>query len=96
MVEGDIISMLQKNQSALSGREAIPMAKYEVTVYNTEVRKKVEAGEHHDHWEDDWADFRYIDVRAENEDKARAQVEDRYPPDQGFVIDSVIKDERQE
>ncbi len=72
------------------------MAKYEVTFYNAEVRKKVEAGEHHDHWEDDWADFRYIDVSADNEDKARAQVVSRYPPNQGFVIDSVVKYEHQE
>ncbi len=72
------------------------MAKYEVTVYNAEVRKKVEAGEHHARWGDDWADFRYIDVRAENENQARAQVESRYPPDQGFVIDSIVKDHHQE
>lgn len=72
------------------------MAKYEVTVYNAEVRKKVEAGEHHARWGDDWADFRYIDIRAENEDQARAQVESRYPPDQGFIIDSVVKDQQQE
>lgn len=84
--------MLQENQNAFWGGEAIPMAKFEVTVYNAEVRKKVEDGEHHARWGDDWADFRYIDVRADNEDQARAQVESRYPPDQGFIIDSIVKE----
>ncbi|MCH7937140.1 MAG: hypothetical protein IH994_08640 [Proteobacteria bacterium] len=72
------------------------MAKYEVTIYNAEVRKKVEAGEHHVRWGDDWADFRYIEVYADNEDQARTQIEDRYPSGQGFIIDSVVKDEMQE
>ena len=83
--------MLQENQNTFRGRDAIPMAKYEITIYNAEVRKKVEAGEHHARWGDDWADFRYIEVNADNEDKARAQVEINYPPGDGFVIDSVVK-----
>ena len=67
------------------------MAKYEVTVYNTQVRKMVEAGVHHPQWDDEWAEFRYIDVSADNEDKARAQIESRYPPGQGFIIDNVAE-----
>jgi hypothetical protein len=65
------------------------MAKYEVTVYNAQVRKMVEAGEHHPQWDDEWSEFRYIDVTADNEDKARTQIESRYPPGQGFIIDNV-------
>jgi hypothetical protein len=67
------------------------MPKYEVTVYNREVRQKVEDGGHHEHFTDDWADFRYIEIRAANEDQARARLEDRYPAKQGFDIDSVIE-----
>ncbi len=67
------------------------MPKYEVTVYNREVRQKVEDGGHHHHFTDDWADFRYIEIRAANEDQARARLEDRYPAKQGFVIDSVVE-----
>ena len=41
--------------------------------------------------DDEWAEFRYIDVSADNEDKARAQIESRYPPGQGFIIDNVAE-----
>jgi len=67
------------------------MPKYEVTIFNKEVREKVENGEHHEQFTDDWADFRYVDIHAENEDQARARMGDRYPSRNGFVIDSVMK-----
>ena len=67
------------------------MPKFEVAFYNKQVREKVENREHHAHYTDDWADFRYVDIRAENEDQARARIKDRYPSKNGFVIDSVIK-----
>jgi hypothetical protein len=35
------------------------MAKFEVAVYNAEVRQKVANGEHHRRFADDWADMRY-------------------------------------
>ena len=67
------------------------MAKFEVTVYNEEVRQKIKEGEHHYRFTDDWADFHYIDIDAADESQARKRTEDRYPADQGFVIDSVLK-----
>lgn len=67
------------------------MPKFEVTIFNKQVRDKVEDGEHHPHFTDDWADFRYVEIRAENEDQARAQVKARHPPERGFVIDNVVK-----
>ena len=67
------------------------MPKYEITIFNKQVRDKVEDGEHHEQYTDDWADFRYVDIRAENEDQARARIKYRYPSKNGFVIDSVIK-----
>ncbi|MFQ5765397.1 MAG: hypothetical protein ACE5GT_10740 [Rhodospirillales bacterium] len=71
------------------------MAKYEVTIYNAEVREKVQQGEHHTRYTDDWADFRYIEVSADTEAQARRQVRYRYPSEQGFVIDDVQKSEDQ-
>jgi len=71
------------------------MAKYEITIYNAQVREKVEQGEHHTRFTDDWADFRYIEVNADTEDEARQRVESRYPSAQGFVIDSVQRSQEQ-
>lgn len=67
------------------------MAKFEVIVYNEEVRKKVKEGERHSRFTDDWADFHYIDIDAADEKQARERAEDRYPANQGFVIDSILK-----
>ena len=65
------------------------MALFEVTIYNKEVRKKVEAGERHKRFRDTWADFQYIPIRGNNEDQVRARVEEMHPNDQGFVIDDI-------
>ncbi len=83
--------MLAEFQIALGEEDAVSMPKYEATVYNKAVRQQVEEGGHHEHYTDDWADFRYIEIRAANEHQARARLEDRYPAKQGFVIDSVIE-----
>ncbi len=86
-----MVTMLDIQQTAFGGEDTFRMPKYEVTVYNQAVRQKVEDGGHHEHFTDDWADFRYIEIRAANEDQARARLEDRYPAKQGFVIDSVVE-----
>lgn len=65
------------------------MALFEITIYNKEVRKIVETGEHHERFSDSWADFQYIEVRANNEDQARSWVEEMHPNDRGFVIDHI-------
>jgi len=67
------------------------MAMFEITIYNKEVREKVEAGEHHSRFPDKWADFQYIEIYAPNEELARAQVEVMHPGVQGFVIDDIRK-----
>lgn len=85
--------MLGIQQTAFWGEDAVRMPKYEVTVYNREVRQRVEDGGHHKHFTDDWADFRYIEISAANEDQARARLADRYPAKQGFVIDSIVEQE---
>lgn len=65
------------------------MAKYEITLYNKQVRSKVEAGEHHQQFQDAWADFRYIEMTADNEDQVRDRIERKYPETHGFVIENI-------
>ncbi len=67
------------------------MAKFEFAVYNSEVRHKVADGEHHRRFADDWADTRYIEIEADNEEQARALVEVMHPNVQGFVIDEFLE-----
>ena len=67
------------------------MAMFEITIYNKEVREKVEAGERHRRFPDTWADFQYIEIAAADEEEARARIEEMHPSVQGFVIDDIRK-----
>ncbi len=67
------------------------MVKFEVAVYNAEVRQKVADGERHKRFTDDWTDLRYIEIEADNEEQARALVEVMHPRVQGFVIDEFLE-----
>ena len=67
------------------------MAKFEVAVYNAEVRHKVADGERHKRFTDEWADMYYIEIEADNEEHARAKIEVMHPSVQGFVLDNIMK-----
>jgi len=65
------------------------MAKFEIGIYNAEVRKLVKEGQRHRNLTDDWADIHYIDVEAETAEDARHKITRKYPSERGFVIASV-------
>ena len=64
---------------------------FEIVFYNQEVCDALADGEHHPYLDDAWAERRYEEVRAADEIAARAMVENRHPPDHGFVIAEVTK-----
>jgi len=63
---------------------------FEVTIYNKEVRSLVKENQSHLFYDDQWADVRVHDVLAENEDQARALIAEHFPPDDGFVIGTIV------
>ncbi len=65
--------------------------KFEVAVYNKEVRRLMKEGRKHRDLKDDWADVHYIDISADDLASARAKVAGRYPESQGFVIEGVMR-----
>jgi len=65
------------------------MPKFEVAIYNQEVCDELAKGESHSLFDDEWAELHFIEVSAENEEGARAQLQNRYPTDKGFIIDSI-------
>jgi hypothetical protein len=67
------------------------MPEFEVGIYNSEVRKRVEDGRHHTNLTDDWAEIHYIDVEAADQAAARSKLYRRYPEERGFVIESCEK-----
>lgn len=61
--------------------------RFEVAIFNQEVKKSVrEAEKNRTGLSDDWADTRYIEVKADSPDNAKAKILARYPAERGFVV----------
>ena len=65
------------------------MPKFEVAIYNQQVRDKVAEGDSHEYYADEWADLHFIEISAESEDHVRSQVNGRHPFKSGFIIESI-------
>ncbi|MCW8916323.1 MAG: hypothetical protein OQK24_10795 [Magnetovibrio sp.] len=65
------------------------MMTYEVTLYNEAVRQCVRQGDHHRQLSDDWGDSHYIEVEADDEQRALRKIEMRYPSEDGFVVEGI-------
>lgn len=63
--------------------------RFEVALFNAEVRRLVYEGAHHRDLSDDWSSTHYVEVRATSVLEARRKIEQRYPRDRGFVIEAV-------
>jgi len=62
---------------------------FEASIYNREVRSLVKENQSHSIYEDHWADCQKHDVCARDESEARRMISERYPSDDGFVIEDV-------
>jgi hypothetical protein len=62
---------------------------FEVTLYNKDVRALVKDNKAHRFFEDRWADETLQNVVARDEAEARRLIAERYPPEAGFVVQSL-------
>ncbi|MBM3568869.1 MAG: hypothetical protein FJX46_08955 [Alphaproteobacteria bacterium] len=97
----DEVTRLQKELETRGGPKsqaapapATPVApgserKFDVGIYNKEVRDLVGQGKKHRSLNVSWADVNYIEFTAANEVDARAQAVKKYPAAQGYVISSI-------
>ncbi|HEX9465868.1 MAG TPA: hypothetical protein VGB82_24985 [Alphaproteobacteria bacterium] len=61
--------------------------RFEVAIYNETIKKSVREGEpNRTGLSDEWADTRYIEVRADTPDAAKRKIHVRYPEHRGFVV----------
>ena len=65
------------------------MARFEIAVYNEEVRNLEAEGESHRHLSKDWADIHYFEVDARDEAHARQKSLNKYSSSAGYVIDHI-------
>lgn len=61
-----------------------------VNIYNKDVRAAVKENRSHTKYRDEWADVQVHEVSAADEKEARARMQKRYRPENGFVIESVL------
>jgi hypothetical protein len=64
---------------------------FEVSIYNKNVRSLVKENQSHKTYDDQWADNRIHDVVALDEDHALRLISERFPPDDGFVVNGVVQ-----
>ena len=62
---------------------------FEAAIYNREVRALVKENQSHSLFDDHWADVHLQNVEARDEDEARHTVGERYPSEDGFVIEDL-------
>jgi len=65
--------------------------RFEIVLYNEAVRERVEAGGHHRHLDDSWADLHHEEIDADDKEDARAKAGRRFPASGGYVIADVIE-----
>ena len=64
---------------------------FEVSIYNKEVRSLVKDNQSHSFFDDFWADSQIRDIMAKNKSEAKRLISERFPPDDGFVIESILE-----
>ena len=65
--------------------------KYEAVVFNQVVRDLLAEDKHHHYLYDTWAENRYVEIAAEDEEHPRAALERHYPQNIGFVVSEIIE-----
>lgn len=65
--------------------------KFEVGIYNEDVRQALKEGARHRHLGDEWADIHWVTFRAANKEGARNKAEARYPAKAGYVIVDIVE-----
>lgn len=62
---------------------------FEVAIYNQDVRSLVKENQSHRYFDDTWADVQLRDIIARDENEARELIAQRFPPDDGFIVQGV-------
>ncbi|MBL4801837.1 MAG: hypothetical protein JKY45_08065 [Emcibacter sp.] len=64
---------------------------YEISVYNQDVRTKIQEGLSHRNLESRWADVHLIEIRAETEEEAIASCRRKHPEKMGFIMGTAMQ-----
>jgi hypothetical protein len=62
---------------------------FSIGIYNSEVRRAHMMGEKHRQLDDKWGEINYVELNGTTEDEVRRTIMRKFPPERGFVIESV-------
>lgn len=65
---------------------------FQVQLYNEQVRMMAKLRQRHIFFDRSWANAQMRDVVARNEAEAWSLISERFPPEDGFVIESITAD----
>lgn len=82
------VAKLEKLASAAVAQETNTKT-FSVGLYNSEVRRAHMMGEKHRQLDDKWGEINYVELNGANEDEVRRTMMRKFPPERGFVIESV-------
>ena len=82
------VAKLEKLASAAVAQETNTKT-FSVGIYNSEVRRAHMMGEKHRQLDDKWGEINYVELNGANEDEVRRTMMRKFPPERGFVIESV-------
>jgi hypothetical protein len=64
---------------------------FQVALYNERVRALVGQRRRHRRFSSRWAEVQHRDVVAHDEEEARLLIAERFPPEDGFVVEAVAR-----
>jgi hypothetical protein len=82
------ITKLEKLASAAVAQETNSKT-FSIGLYNSEVRRAHMMGEKHRQLDDKWGEINYLELNGTSEDEVRRVIMRKFPPERGFVIESV-------
>jgi len=82
------VAKLEKLASAAVAQETNTKT-FSIGIYNSEVRRAHMMGEKHRQLDDKWGEINYLELAASSEDEVRRTIMRKFPPERGFVIESV-------
>jgi hypothetical protein len=82
------VAKLEKLASAAVAQETNTKT-FSIGIYNSEVRRAHMMGEKHRQLDDKWGEINYVELAASSEDEVRRTIMRKFPPERGFVIESV-------
>jgi len=62
---------------------------YECAIYNQKVRELVDRKRRHSYFDDRWAGIQRRDVVARDEVEALSLIAERFPPEDGFIVEDI-------